>query len=225
MFTTTPPQAQLQLQTGRSGISVLSVHYICLSTVTERKSPHGNHRIWVENPWALNSADPGSISIRFSFPPISRKGPDHCVKRSRSTSQAKLEDLKLGPSQAQSQSTSPPTSSESFMTARTSATPTLGASAIASRLSGTPSPRTPTSPSPNPASFIQEIDVFMDNIGRLVRALEDKHSQRRFDIARSSLNGGNAGKDIDSRHNTSDLAPSKDGMSAEGSAGVQSPTK
>ncbi|KAJ7629372.1 hypothetical protein DFH06DRAFT_1338265 [Mycena polygramma] len=68
------------------------------------------------------------------------------------------------------------------MTTRaSSATPTtLAAPAVASRLSSTPSP------SSDSKSFIQEIDVFMENIGRLVKALEDKHSQRRFDVARPS---------------------------------------
>ncbi|KAF7361265.1 hypothetical protein MSAN_01158800 [Mycena sanguinolenta] len=75
-------------------------------------------------------------------------------------------------------SSTPSSSADSFMTARASATPTLSP-VMTSRLSSTPSPRTP---SPNPTSFIQEIDVFMDNIGRLVKALEDQHKQRRFDL-------------------------------------------
>ncbi|KAJ7216958.1 hypothetical protein B0H12DRAFT_340706 [Mycena haematopus] len=84
------------------------------------------------------------------------------------------------------------------MTAHTSAAPTFSA-AMASRLSSSPSPR--TSPSPHPTSFIQEIDVFMENIGRLVKALEDQHKQRRFDIARPSLDGGDTVKSTDTRQN------------------------
>jgi len=46
----------------------------------------------------------------------------------------------------------------------------------------------------------------MENIGRLVNALEDQHKQRRFDIARPSPDGGDAAKTTtDPRHNTLDL--------------------
>ncbi|KAJ6482147.1 hypothetical protein C8R47DRAFT_1322057 [Mycena vitilis] len=81
------------------------------------------------------------------------------------------------------------------MTTRaSSATPTtLAAPAVASRLSSTPS-----SSSSDSKSFIQEIDVFMENIGRLVKALEDKHRQRRFDVARPSKaeNAGGVGPQL-----------------------------
>ncbi|KAK6992080.1 hypothetical protein R3P38DRAFT_220361 [Favolaschia claudopus] len=91
------------------------------------------------------------------------------------------------------------------MPARTLPTPTLASSsssspssiASSSRLSSSPALQTP--PSPNPTSFLQEIDVFMENIGRLVKALEDQHRERQFDIPRSSLDGG-------SRHNGNALA-------------------
>ncbi|KAJ7725916.1 hypothetical protein B0H16DRAFT_275358 [Mycena metata] len=62
--------------------------------------------------------------------------------------------------------------------------PTLagaGPSRVPSTQTQTPSPRTP--PPPPAASFIQEIDVFMENIGKLVKQLEDQHRQRSFDLA------------------------------------------
>ncbi|KAJ7034754.1 hypothetical protein C8F04DRAFT_1100987 [Mycena alexandri] len=56
-----------------------------------------------------------------------------------------------------------------------------GSSRVPSTQTQTPSPRTPTSPPA--ASFMQEIDVFMENIGKLVKQLEDQHRQRSFDLA------------------------------------------
>ncbi|KAF7329021.1 hypothetical protein MVEN_02532200 [Mycena venus] len=169
----------------------------------------------------LNEADQDDAGIRVFLPsrrfqisptPLSRvfiySSMATGAKQSKSQAKPLLglkqhEPVLLSPQQKSiSPSPTPSSSVDSFMTARTSATPTLASSTIASsRLSSTPSP--PTPPSPSPASFIQEIDVFMENIGRLVRALEDQHKQRQFDIGRPR--DANADAVEDPRHNTLDL--------------------
>ncbi|KAJ7186732.1 hypothetical protein C8R46DRAFT_278843 [Mycena filopes] len=78
-------------------------------------------------------------------------------------------------------------SSSSYMPARTSVMPVGMSIAGPSRTSSLAPKRSPSvagaAPSPPAGSEIEkEIDMFIENIGRLVKQLEDKHSRRSFDI-------------------------------------------
>ncbi|KAJ6617901.1 hypothetical protein B0H10DRAFT_1947902 [Mycena sp. CBHHK59/15] len=86
-------------------------------------------------------------------------------------------------------SSSTPSASAPFMTARSSVVSASSSPIIVS--SRTPSPRSPRRPnSPSAPSFVEEIDTWMDNIGRLLNALEDQHRRRQFGISSRSRDDG-----------------------------------
>ncbi|KAJ7119464.1 hypothetical protein C8R44DRAFT_737270 [Mycena epipterygia] len=144
---------------------------------------------------------------------------DATQSQAQSVSQAKPFLALKSPAQSNLHQISTSSSTaESFMTARTAASPARSSPALgsATSASSTPSP-SPSTPSPSAASFIYEIDAWMENIGRLVGALEEQHRRRRFGLSAAKDAGDARQLELgnSSRLSRSGLGPEEQGANPD----------